>query len=71
MVTFVLGIAAAEEHAVVVEGKTLGAEEGDVVAIFPVAAERPACCNIGVACADNIVGVSLTGLVLHHASVRR
>ena len=69
VVTLVLRITAAEEHAVIVKGKTLGVKEGDEVAVVPVAAERPACCKIGVACADDIVGVSLTGLVLHHASV--
>ena len=71
VVTLMLRITAAEEHAVIVKGKTLGAEEGDEVAVVPEAAERPACCKIGVACADDIVGVSLTGLVLHDASVRR
>ena len=70
VVTLVLRIAAAEEHAVVVQGETLGVEEGDEVAVVPVAAKRPACCKISVACADDIVAVSLAGLVFHQASVR-
>ena len=70
MVTFVLGIAAAEEHAVVVQGEALGVEEGDEVAVVVVAAERPACCQIGVPCPDDIVAVSLTGQVFHEASFR-
>ena len=70
MVTFVLGIAAAEEHAVVVQGEALGVEEGDEVAVVSVAAERPACCQIGVPCPDDIVAVSLTGQVFHQASFR-
>ena len=35
VVTLVLRITAAEEHAVIVKGKTLGAEEGDEVAVVP------------------------------------
>ena len=42
VVTLVLRITAAEEHALIVKGKTLGVKEGDEVAVVPVAAARPA-----------------------------
>ena len=69
MVTLVLRVTAAEEDAVVVQRETLGAEEGDELAVVPVAADHPARCQVGVNSADHIVAVSLAGLVFHQASV--
>jgi len=70
VVTLVLRIAAAEEHAVVVEWKTLGVEESYEVAVVPIAAFLPACRQVRVVGADDIVAVSLTGPVFHQASFR-
>ena len=66
-----LGVATAEEHAVVVERETVGSVDSEILTTFPVRAHLLTSRKIRVADLDDVVAVRLAGHVLHQASLWR
>ena len=71
IVALVLGVATAEERAVVVERETVGAVESEILTTYPIRAHLPTSRKIRVADLDDVVAVRLAGHVLHQASLWR
>ena len=71
IVALVLGVATAEEHAVVVERETVRSVESEILTTFPIRAHLPTGRKIRVADLDDVVAVRLAGHVLHQASLWR